>query len=330
MPNLHWEVTKWVGGQTEIYKISAAKQGIRLLVLGGVHGDEPAGPTAIKRVIQELKNASIRLTSGTVTFIPICNPKAFQVSRRFIDRDLNRNMKRYVKPLCYEDYIANELLDVMAGNDVVLDIHSFGFSGPPFIFIGPEDNSGEVEPFAHAKEEYRFATSLGFNRCVFGWLTAYQQFVAEQNQLLDGLPESKDTANRADLCLGIGVTENFRRLGGFGVTVECGPHRDPTSFSNAYSAIRNAMSILGIAGGDARQGRFDSILKITQVLLRKSRGDHFIRDWKLFDAVKKDDILAIREDGSSVRATGDGAIIFAYPSALVGGAWLYVAHEYER
>ena len=62
------------------------------------------------------------------------------------------------------DRIANVLCPLLASNDVLLDLHSFHTPGEAFAMLGPRDNSGRLEPFAHAQEEEAMAVRLGPRR----------------------------------------------------------------------------------------------------------------------------------------------------------------------
>ncbi|MBT8404598.1 MAG: succinylglutamate desuccinylase/aspartoacylase family protein, partial [Gemmatimonadetes bacterium] len=59
-----------------------------LMVVGGLHGNEPAGVEAARRVNAALTGRSAKL-EGTVVFVA-GNLQALARGRRYIDRDLNR------------------------------------------------------------------------------------------------------------------------------------------------------------------------------------------------------------------------------------------------
>ena len=325
-----WDTRSWVDDNEFIYKVTSAIDGPRLLVIGSLHGNEKCGYDASCKVINDIKKGVIKIVSGSVTFIPKCNPKAFALSRRFVDRDLNREMRKRKHPTVYEDYIGNLLIDVMREHDVLLDIHAFRPEGIPFVFLGPEDNDGAIEPFARGSEELRFAASLGLSTCVFGWLSAYNKFIQQQHLLLNQLSGSRLSVDRVNMELGVGATETFRKLGGYAVTVECGNLFDPASADIAYTAIINALSFLGISDGNVRPVPFTKTLKLSQVILKESDGDRFAAPWQLFDEVEEGGALAMRADGRIIRADKPGAVVFTYPNAQPGEAWLYFAHNHNR
>jgi predicted deacylase len=300
-----------------------------LLVLGAVHGNEICGPTAIHQMIAEIEAGHIRIKSGSVTFVPITNPKAFYNNEREGDRNLNRNLTRYETPTSFEDKIANVLIPIMEQCDVLLDIHSFKTQGDAFIFVGPEDNNGTLQSFQHGEAEIRFAQALGFDTMVYGWLDTFDDYVTDQNAFLDQHPEI-DTI-RSQRNFGIGTTEYFRTLGKYGVTIECGNHTDPNAVPIAYRAIQGALAHLDLSDDvqiDATP--FQKSYKFTQILLRKHANDRFAKPWTLFHPVAAGELLAIRQTGEELRAPADGAVIFSYDDADVGSGWLYFAELSDR
>ena len=147
--------------------------GTRLVVLGAVHGDEVCGTRAIERVVAELDAGTLTLVKGRVTFVPVTNPLAYAEKRRAGDRNLNRKLQPTATPREYEDHVANWLCPLLAEHEVLLDLHSFRAPGVPFVFIGPRDNAGPLEPFAQAACEEALALRLGVGRVVDGWLATY-------------------------------------------------------------------------------------------------------------------------------------------------------------
>jgi predicted deacylase len=131
--------------------------GARLIVLGAVHGNETCGTQAIRRVIAEIESGQLGIVAGSVTFVPVTNPLAYARQQRMGDRNLNRNLVPTDTPAEFEDRIANWLCPLLAQHDALLDLHSFHTAGEPFVMLGPEDNSGLLEPFARAAEETALA-----------------------------------------------------------------------------------------------------------------------------------------------------------------------------
>src|SRR6188768_111889 len=63
-------------------------QGKWLVVVAGIHGNEPAGVAAAERVYAALDASKERLAGAFVTFAG--NLGALQAKKRYLDRDLNR------------------------------------------------------------------------------------------------------------------------------------------------------------------------------------------------------------------------------------------------
>jgi len=111
----------------------------------------PAGTLGIQRILDELDAGTLQITRSTVTFVPITNPLAYARQQRAGDHNLNRNLHPNANPQDYEDRIANVLCPQLAAHDVLLYLHSFHTAGAPFAMLDPPNNTGTLEPFAHAQ-----------------------------------------------------------------------------------------------------------------------------------------------------------------------------------
>jgi predicted deacylase len=240
------------------------------------------------------------------------------------DRNLNRNLGPTNTPAEFEDRIANWLCPLLAQHDALLDLHSFHTVGEPFVMLGPEDNSGALEPFARAAEETVLALSLGVHRFVDGWLDTYAAGVARR--LAAGA-----SSREADVHYGVGTTEYMRAQGGIALTLECGQHDDPAAPEVAYQAIHNALAHLRLSDAPAPVPVADTeALRLYQVVDRVHAGDAFSRHWASFDRVRAGEIIGTRHDGTPVQADSDGHIVFPNPNALPGQEWFYLARRSTR
>jgi predicted deacylase len=301
--------------------------GARLVVLGAVHGDETCGTRAIERVVAELDAKTLTLVKGRVTFVPVTNPLAYAEKRRAGDRNLNRKLQPTPDPREYEDHVANWLCPLLAEHEVLLDLHSFRAPGVPFVFIGPRDNSGPLEPFARAACEEALALRLGVGRVVDGWLATYAAGTARRRELA----AYPDAVLDLDPAYGIGTTEYMRSVGGSAVTLECGQHEDPRAPDVAYTAIVNTLAHLGLidAADPAPAPRIES-LSLCEVVDRTSGGDAFVKPWRSFDAVGAGERIGTRGDGTPVVAPFDGVVVFPNADAQVGQEWFYLARPSDR
>lgn len=328
MPRSDYSVEPWIENEGEIHIIRGNKPGKTLLVLGGVHGNEPAGSIAINKLVSEIRSGEVLVESGTLMLVPDCNPKAKKIGKRFVDRDLNRSLQYRENCQQYEDFVGNRILDVFPQADILLDIHTHGHGEGQFLFLGPENNNGSIEPFDKADLEYQFAAQLNFETCIFGWLTAYSDFVKRQRTLIES--GHVDVTEPASVDLGIGTLEAFRRSGGFGVTIECGSHFAPSSGEVAYLAIRRAMVSAGLCRTPKVESTdFKEIFEFQRVLVKENADDELSRHWKLFDEIPAGHVIGTRR-GEDICFDEEMHSIFCYPDAPAGGAWLYIARRSQR
>ena len=302
--------------------------GPRLLVLGAVHGNEVCGTRAITQIVAELDSGALAVERGTLTLVPVTNPLAYQLQQRPGERNLNRNMAPSAIPQDFEDRIANLLCPLLESHDALLDLHSFHTGGAPFVMIGPQNNRGELEPFARAEEEMQLALHSGPHRIVEGWLETYARGVQRRAlaPLTDGRARAQTLVTNPNY--GVGTTEYMRARGGYAVTLECGQHDDPQALQVARHAILQTLALLGICALPLEPAQTDrEILRLVDVTDRAHADDTFRRAWRSFDAVKAGDVIGLRHSGEAVKAPQDGFVVFPNPRAEVGQEWFYFAQR---
>ncbi len=294
--------------------------GPRLIITGAVHGNETCGTKGILRVIDELDRGALRIVAGSVTFVPITNPLAYERGERAGERNLNRNLFPKPDPQDFEDRIANWLCPLLAQHEVLLDLHSFRAPGEAFAMVGPRNNDGPLEPFKHEAKERALARRLGVRRFASGWLATYGAGVMRRH------------ANAAEAELqvryGVGTTEYMRSQGGYALTLECGQHDDPAAPEVAYRAIMNTLSFLGLI--DAPKPAPIALEQMeaytmSEVVDKLDAADRFIKDWKSFDRVKEGEVIGIRSNGAEVHASFDGMILFPDTGAGANQEWFYLS-----
>ena len=308
--------------------------GPALLVLGAVHGNEICGTQAIMQLLQDIDAGTLAIERGSVTFVPITNPLAYQLKRRFGDRNLNRNMAPSAIPQDFEDRIANVLCPLLDAHDVLLDLHSFHTGGSPFVMIGPQNNQGTLEPFALAAEEMQLALHTGAPRIVEGWLDTYARGVQRRTATVEAAEaDAQRGSARAQTLVtnpnyGVGTTEYMRSRGGYAVTLECGQHDDPAGVAVARHAILQTLGLLGItATQPAAPIATPEILRLIDVTDKAHAGDSFVKEWRSFDTVKAGDVIGVRHGGLEVKAQDNGFVVFPNPRGEVGQEWFYFAQK---
>ncbi len=100
----------------------------RVAVVGGIHGDEPAGERIVDRLVDTLDEDDL---DGTVQLI-VANEPALSVGQRYTDADLNRVFPGDVDSDDYERALAVRLGDLVEGADAVLALHTSHSAPPPF------------------------------------------------------------------------------------------------------------------------------------------------------------------------------------------------------
>ncbi len=310
----------------ESIQFTATAPGPRLVVTGAVHGNETCGTVAIRRVLDDIGHGRITVVAGQVTFVPVCNPLAYERGQRQGDRNLNRKLAPTDEPREFEDHVANWLCPLLARHDVLLDLHSFHTGGTPFAMVGPENNAGPLEPFRHAALEEALAMRLGVPRIVDGWLGTYAAGVERRRVRHVG-----EVVPDLDPDYGVGTTEYMRRQGGWGFTLECGQHADPSAPQVAYRAILNTLAHLRLidAPAPAPVAAVEA-LRLFEVVDKEHAGDRFDRHWASFDAVRAGERIGTRNDGTPVSAATDGRIVFPNPAAEAGQEWFYLARATTR
>jgi len=305
-------------GHLRAHQFAGLSPGPRLIVLGGVHGNEVCGTLALRRLLGEFERGERAVTRGLLTLVPSANPLAGARGTREGERNLNRRLVPRTDPADYEDHVANVLCPMLAAHDVLLDLHSFHTAGRPFAMIGPPDNTGSLEPFAHADAETRLAMHLGPTRLVEGWLETYAKGAERRG-------------SGADATYGVGTTEYMRSQGGYGITLECGQHEDPQAPDVAYHAVVQTLALLGLTGDTpAPPAPAFQLLDLVDVVDRQHPDDRFVRDWSSFDAVSAGEPIGIRQDGTAVTAPEDGHVVFPNPRATPGAEWFYFARPGQR
>lgn len=294
-------------------------KGPRLIVTGAVHGNETCGTKAILRVMAEIDSGKLLVANGSVTFVPVTNPLAYQLVQRSGERNLNRNLFPNENPQDFEDQIANWLCPLLAQHDVLLDLHSFNAESEPFVMMGPLDNDGPLQPFKHAEKERALARRLGVRRFVDGWLATYgagvQRRMSDASQL------------QTVLRYGVGTTEYMRSTGGYALTLECGQHNDPAAPDVAYRAIMNTLAFLKVIDAPAPEPvAADQMEALSMVVVhdKMDKGDSFVRKWSSFDPVTKGQQIGVRADGTPVTSELDGRILFPDVNAGANQEWYYL------
>lgn len=119
---------------------------MKILVLGGVHGNELLGVQLVK-LLKQMPLEGVDVC--------IANPRAVKTNKRFAETDLNRSFGKH-SPLSYEEKRARSLQKICANYDVVFDFHNTLTSLNDCAFVGEGCNLGLLQT----------VKALGFRRCI--------------------------------------------------------------------------------------------------------------------------------------------------------------------
>ena len=103
----------------------------RIAIVGGLHGDEPAGYEIVSRLAERLPDPEETAGEGIVRLI-IANEPALDAGVRYTDTDLNRAFPGDSDSDEYERALAPRIVEAVDEMDAVLAIHTSHSVPPPF------------------------------------------------------------------------------------------------------------------------------------------------------------------------------------------------------
>ncbi|MEZ5332737.1 MAG: succinylglutamate desuccinylase/aspartoacylase family protein [Thermoanaerobaculia bacterium] len=199
--------------------VGSPAAGNTLVVLGGVHGNEPSGVEALRRVLAQLDSLECALHGRLLGLVG--NRAALAAGRRFLQEDLNRiwlperleRARDGASPSTAEERELGELdrlldsaLEQAHGRTFVLDLHTTSGPGPAFVVV------------------HDTLRNRAFGR-------------AMNLPLVFGLEEELSGT----------LTDHLTDRGAISITVETGQHRSAASADRAEAAIWLALDVAGLA-----------------------------------------------------------------------------------
>jgi len=278
-----------------IHRFQSLNSGPALLVFGAIHGNEVCGTHASERIMRSLGSGKLTLERGSVTFVPIANPRAYLKGVRCVEENLNRIFRPQRRPVSYEAQLANALCPLVDSCDALLDVHTTTAEGRPFIYLDYPTKANRA-----------LAEALGPGAAITGW------------------PELYAKLGRSDTALG--TTDYAAQCGKDTVLIECGQHRSPKAEGIAHRAILNAMRHYGLIAGKVRSSPMKTI-RMTDGYFRAHAADCLAKNWKHLDRIKKGHPMIQHSDGRVTYAPRDAVIIMPKATAPVGDDWLHLGVE---
>jgi succinylglutamate desuccinylase len=253
-----------------IWQTDSGQPGPKIVVIGGMHGNELTGIEVVRRVVADVNAGAWPITHGALTCI-IGNPKAVERGTRgFQDHaDLNRmfNPDRLAREPdgTYEDARAREMAPFLREASVCVDIHSTNKPSVPFM-------PSRVSP----KHER-----------VYRWFDS-QIVVADPRYTLgEGAPAT---------------TDDFVDLsGGIGVAFESGQVADTSRVPAVQRAVERILCDLGVLAAreplPAPNTQFVTY-EIVQAIILTEAGFRFVEGYgeRSFEEVAQGQVIAWHGD----------------------------------
>lgn len=165
-----------------------------MVVIGGLHGNEPAGVSAAVEVLTSLRARRTALRGAVIAVAG--NRGALDARHRFVTRDLNRRWTddavaalraRPFEALSDEDREQRELLDLFAslereaaGPMVFIDLHTTSGSSPPFVCLA------DTLANRHLAEALALPKILGLEETLDGSMLGYLTDLGHVGFALEG------------------------------------------------------------------------------------------------------------------------------------------------
>ena len=253
-----------------------APPGPRLICLGGLHGNEPAGVLALRRVLATLHATNPPFRGQIVAIAG--NLSALRAGRRFLERDLNRgwNPRGMQKAETSvgapaEDGEQADLIAILRkelegdrSEIRVIDLHTASANGPPFLTL------------ADTTRNRAFARRIGL-------------------PLVLGIEEQIDGA----------LLEVITAAGPITLGIEAGQHDDPISVDHHERAVWMAL----IAGGHIAERDLPEAASMREALRDAWRDLPPVFEVRYRKAVTGDDGFTMRPGYLNFQAISNGDVV---------------------
>lgn len=269
---------------TNIITRKGKHNGPTVAIFAGVHGNEKTGVDVLKYLEKH-----VELHAGCLHLV-YANVPALEKNIRFEHKNLNRLFIKGAPIESYEDAIAHELMEILDGCDVLLDLHAY------------HQPKGISTPFAIC-EKNAFNVLSGVNiPFTLSGLHNFQKGSTDQYMYFSG---------KVGICLELGSlqkTEEFVSLG-----IEASLHM--LEFYNLIESTtpRNTST-------DTRH------LQATQFYIKQSDSFHFRHTYKTFDYIPAGTHMATDGDHNIV-VEKDSYILFPNESTHIGTEAYILAEE---
>ncbi len=289
----------------EIGRIEGAAPGPTLVVIAGMHGNEPAGVEAARRVLARVEGGRLR-----GEFLVLAgNLESMRAGVRYQSKDLNRVwtearvQELRALPESARDAEDREQVEILSAIEAALgrargrlhlcDLHTTSAAGIPFVLFG--DTPAQLQ-FAQV---FPIPIILGLEEQLDGVLTSY-----------------------------------WTRRGCVTAAVEGGQHADPATVDNLEAVLWLALAQAGVIDAAPEVSRAAALLdaqrkelpRVLEVLSRRavSAADEFRMEpgFRNIDLARKGQLLA-RDKSGEIRAPRDGIVIMPLYQGLGGDGFFW-------
>jgi succinylglutamate desuccinylase len=236
---------RFIPEHREIGRLVGRAAGPTLVVIGGMHGNEPGGAIAAKQVLERLSQSDVEVRGEVVALAG--NMAALRAGRRYHDKDLNRQWGEdrvrtlTLQPAADDDAEDREQRDLLAaiesamqrarGPVYVADLHTTSAPGIPFLITG--------DTLAQRKLAVEFPLPIVL-----------------------GLEEQLDGA----------LSEYWTRRGCVTFAVEGGQHHDPASIDSLEAVLYVAVDAVGVASGVSSDALRGQVVRSQRLLEQRRAG----------------------------------------------------------
>ena len=275
----------------EKFEFEGQKDGPNILLTGRIHGNEPAGEFALKRLIGRLASHSIELKSGKLTIMPCCNPEATKANKRFTDVNLNRIIsadlaEKYKNT--NEGKLAVELMKAVDECDISVDLHTFTENMDPLVICIDDQNP----------KSRNLATTCGLKRIECD--SPHISQVGTQ-MLLHYARHKRKPA----------------------ILIESGQHQDQNAVETAYHTLLNLLISHQLIDGHMSENIAHEFLVIRGALYNREN-EKLIFPLNERTSIEHGDALYETNDGTIIHADQGGHLFMRNINTPVGEEYAYI------